>query len=112
ASKETLAHEFTHSLQDQYFNLTKLQPDNMDHDQYMAVDAIVEGDATVSGILYAYKNMSKNEYRQIFQSDSTIPPVPGRAPVYLQEGWQFPYNQGSEFILSVLNPANPNYKAV
>ncbi len=114
-AKETLAHEFTHSLQDQYHDLGKFMPDGLDsidHDRYMALDAIVEGDATVSGILYAYKNMSKTDYRKIFQSDNVAPPVPGRAPVYLQEGWQFPYKQGSEFVFSALSQNNLNFSAI
>jgi hypothetical protein len=105
-SKETLAHEFTHSLQDQYYNLTKLLPNNMDNDQAMAHRALIEGDATVSGILYASRYMSMGDFRKVFTSDAAPPPVPGRAPVYLREAWQFPYTYGAEFVLSLAPPGS------
>ncbi|MFL5734622.1 MAG: hypothetical protein ACJ78Q_15670 [Chloroflexia bacterium] len=109
-SRETLAHEFTHSLQDQYHNLSQFLPDNMDSDQATAHRALVEGDATVSGILYASRYMSMGDFRKIFSSDAVRPAVPGRAPVYLREAWQFPYAYGSEFILSLAPPGS--FKAV
>lgn len=112
ASRETLAHEFTHSLQDQHHDLNKLLPEDIDHDKYMAIDAIVEGDATISGLLYASKNMSRDEFMRIFESDDIAPPVPGRAPVYLREGWQFPYSEGSEFVYSTLVDNNFNFSAI
>ena len=111
-ARETLAHEFTHSLQDQYFDLSKLMPAGIDHDTLIARKALVEGDATISGIMYAYKNMDDTDYAKLFESDDIAPPVPGRAPVYLQEGWQFPYKQGSEFVATLLGPGLANYKAV
>ena len=46
ATKVTLAHELTHALQDQYYDLTRLQ--NMKTDgEATAFRALVEGDATV-----------------------------------------------------------------
>ncbi|HUP27378.1 MAG TPA: hypothetical protein VM409_03010, partial [Chloroflexia bacterium] len=104
-SQETLAHEFVHSLQDQYHDLQKLLPVGIDHDQNMAIRSLVEGDATVSGILYASRHMSGSDFMKVFEdSGHRAPPVPGRAPVYLQEGWQFPYNYGSAFILDIAGP--------
>jgi hypothetical protein len=73
----------------------------MDNDQATARRALVEGDATVSGFLYASRYMSMGDFRKIFTSDAAAPPVPGRAPVYLQEAWKFPYTYGSEFVLSL-----------
>jgi hypothetical protein len=113
ASRETLAHEFTHSLQDQYHNLAKVMPENMENDQAMAVKAIIEGDATVSGLMYAYQNMNKGEFRQIFQNDeAAVPPIPGRAPVYLQEAWQFPYREGADFVFSTLSINNFSFSSI
>jgi predicted small secreted protein len=101
----TMAHEFVHSLQDQYYDLQKLLPMDLDHDQSMALRALVEGDATVSGYLYASEYMSAGDFDKVFkEGDDVAPPVPGRAPVYLQEGWQFPYVYGSNFILTIAEP--------
>ncbi|HKP54824.1 MAG TPA: hypothetical protein VJ183_19490 [Chloroflexia bacterium] len=110
-AKETLAHEFVHSLQDQHHDLQKLLPREMDSDQAMAIRSLVEGDATVSGLLYASRYMTMGEFYQMYdESSGGAPPVPGRAPVYLQEGWQFPYKFGSRFVLALSDPGN--YKPI
>src|SRR5690242_6928546 len=44
-ARETLAHEYTHSLQDQYYDLGKLRPDHMENDRGTAVLSLIEGDA-------------------------------------------------------------------
>lgn len=47
-----LAHELTHVLQDQHFSLQKrLGPSNND-DKTLALRAVIEGDATLSGFVY------------------------------------------------------------
>ena len=104
ASQETLAHEFVHNLQDQYHDLSKFFSNDADSDQQMALRALVEGDATISGLFYASKYMSKGDFNSIFDGQDMAPPVPGRAPVYLQEGWQFPYTLGSRFVVSLGEP--------
>lgn len=110
-SQETLAHEFVHNLQDQHFDLQKILPDNIDNDRGMAVRALVEGDATVSGIMYASRFMSRGDFNRIFDNpDEVEPPVPGRAPVYLREGWLFPYREGTRFVMNLGEPNS--YKAV
>lgn len=105
-AKETLAHEYVHSLQDQYYDLQKLLPaTGGDSDREMAIRALVEGDATISGIYYASRYMTMGEFQKIYEeSDGGAPPVPGRAPVYLQQAWQFPYVFGTEFVLSLAAP--------
>jgi hypothetical protein len=46
ATRVTLAHELTHALQDQHFDLVKMQIDAAEHDNSTVVKAIIEGDAT------------------------------------------------------------------
>jgi hypothetical protein len=46
------AHELTHGLQDQHFDLTKLLDDKLDDDQQTARKFVVEGDATFAMTLY------------------------------------------------------------
>lgn len=45
-TKVTVAHELTHALQDQHFDLTKLQETADEHNASAPLDALVEGDAT------------------------------------------------------------------
>jgi hypothetical protein len=48
ATKVTLAHELTHTLQDQHFNLTKLDNQADSSDRNFALTALVEGDAVLT----------------------------------------------------------------
>ena len=65
-AKETLAHEYIHALQDQHFDLEKMLPeDSTDDDKDTATRSLVEGDATVGGILFAQSHFSPSEYQSI-----------------------------------------------
>ena len=52
-TKVTLAHELTHVLQDQHFNLVKLDDESSTADEEFAVTAIEEGDAVLTENDYA-----------------------------------------------------------
>jgi hypothetical protein len=53
------AHELTHALQDQHFNLTRYLPSDgsLDEDAAIARRFVVEGDATFAMLLYALKGV-------------------------------------------------------
>jgi hypothetical protein len=55
ATRVTLAHELTHALQDQHFNLLKLQVQAFEHDNSTVMKAIIEGDATYVQNQFAHK---------------------------------------------------------
>jgi hypothetical protein len=96
-AQETVAHEFVHSLQDQYFNLKQLLAvDPKAGDKLLAARSIVEGDATFSGLLYADEYMSRKDFEALAtpQGDST---VLRSAPSIFQQELLFPYAQGVEF---------------
>lgn len=84
ALRVTLAHELTHVLQDQHFDLVRIEhlPDN----QAIVLRALAEGDATHTEDNYAAKILTKaerDEYEKQSQSDSDaseskldkVPPV-------------------------------------
>jgi hypothetical protein len=97
--KPVMAHELTHALQDQHFNLRRFEKwPKGDADAELAVHALVEGDATLTMTLYMAKNplvalafirslgaegMSSEQFKQ--------------APRALRESLVFPYEQGSEW---------------
>ena len=97
--KPVMAHELTHALQDQHFNLRRFEKwPKGDADAELAVHALVEGDATLAMTLYMAKNplvalafirslgaegMSSDQFKQ--------------APRALRESLVFPYEQGSEW---------------
>ncbi|MBI2358438.1 MAG: hypothetical protein HYV04_05960 [Deltaproteobacteria bacterium] len=60
-----LAHELTHALQDQHFLLAeKLQPSSSD-DKSLALRAVVEGDATLSGFGYLFGGFDETTLPQV-----------------------------------------------
>ncbi|MBF6614636.1 MAG: hypothetical protein IVW55_16100 [Chloroflexi bacterium] len=99
-ARETLAHEFVHSLQDDNYNLNKLIPDqSQNDDRDSAVRALVEGDANLTGIQYAQQYMSTSDLRKLVQESSAASTaVFDSAPQYIQDGLTFPYNAGSAFV--------------
>lgn len=102
-SRQTLAHEFTHALQDQHFDLEKLLPeDTKDDDGSLAVRSLIEGDATVSGLLYAQKYMSQKDYQDMIdESSNASTTLLDQAPPYISQNLYFPYQQGVEFVIAV-----------
>ncbi|MEP6775347.1 MAG: hypothetical protein ABJA50_07100 [Chloroflexota bacterium] len=115
-AKETLAHEYVHALQDQHYDLQKLLPDQTtDDDKSTAIRSLVEGDATVSGILFAQSHFSPAEYQSIIDdstnSDTT---VLDSAPKYISDSLYFPYNDGVQFViaLGITNSFDPVNKAL
>lgn len=96
--KPVMAHELTHALQDQHFNLRRFEKwPRGDSDAELAVHALVEGDATLAMMLY----MAKNPLVALAFSRSLTTGVSteqyNQAPRAMRESLIFPYMQGSEW---------------
>jgi hypothetical protein len=100
ASKVTFAHEFTHALQDEYYGLKALNPPNSDDDdRSSAVQALVEGDATLVMLLYARNELSPEERREYARSQSAgESSALDQAPLVLRTELLFPYTDGLRFV--------------
>ncbi len=110
-----MAHELTHALTDQHFNLRRFEkwPDG-DGDAELAARALVEGDATALMIEYALSE------RGIPHDVGRLPislvdllqdggdggdsdhPVFSKAPAVMRESLQFPYVYGAGFVQALL----------
>lgn len=98
--KATFAHEYTHALQDQYFDLTRLAPKHpTNDDKSLAIQALTEGDATLMQRLWAQEKMTQDEINQLGQggADSKL----FSAPLFLREQLLFPYSDGFNFIRQI-----------
>lgn len=96
----TVAHEFTHALQDQYFDLTTLAPKHPDNDdRSLAIEALTEGDATLIQRLWAQQNLSADEINQLGQGAAMTQLL--SAPLFLREQLLFPYSEGFTFIRQI-----------
>ncbi len=96
--KPVMAHELTHALQDQHFNLRRFEKwPHGDSDAELAAHALVEGDATLAMLLY----MAKNPLVALAFSRSLTTGVSteqfNRMPRAMRESLIFPYMQGSEW---------------
>lgn len=105
--RSTYAHEFTHALQDQHYNLRdglKVNPDycKEDSEYCAAVQALVEGDASLTEQYWLYQHGTAQDRRDIeafYESYSS--PVLDAAPSFLQEDFAFPYREGVNFVLTL-----------
>src|SRR6266536_2021453 len=96
--KPVMAHELTHALQDQHFNLRRFENwPKGDSDAELAVHALIEGDATLAMTLY----MAKNPLVALAFSRSLTTGVAteqfNQAPRAIRESLIFPYMQGMEW---------------
>ncbi len=102
-AQDTLAHEFVHSLQDEYYDLQKLRPDNShNNDRDTAVTSLIEGDATVAQVQFAQRYMSPADMATLMQgSANSSTAVLDKAPAYIRDSLIFPYNKGAEFVYTL-----------
>ena len=105
AEEVTYAHEFTHQLQDQHFDLDKLAVDAVNEsDRALAQIALVEGDAVSVQNQWTIANLTPEEMGQLLQAslDPEALAALQRAPAYLRETSLFPYLSGNPFVESLI----------
>ncbi|HEX5603093.1 MAG TPA: hypothetical protein VFX63_11105 [Pyrinomonadaceae bacterium] len=100
--KPVMAHELTHALQDQHFNLKRFENwPKGDSDAELAAHALIEGDATLAMTLYMAKNplVALAFIRSLGGDESTQQFK--QAPRALRESLLFPYEEGSAWATQV-----------
>lgn len=111
-AKDTYAHEYTHVLQDQNYDLENGLKDNSEycktHTEYCAaVDALVEGDAVNTETTWLTKYATAQDKQDIQNFYSTYKsPVFDSAPAFMKEDFVFPYVQGAAFVQHYLSIGN------
>jgi hypothetical protein len=104
SERMTYAHEFTHVLQDQTYDLDNGLKFNEDYcknetEYCAAVQALIEGDATLSEQYWFYKFSTDLDKQQITQFQQTYTsPVYDSAPAYMKDDFLFPYQYGLDFV--------------
>jgi len=101
--KPVMAHELTHALQDQHFNLKRFEKwPKGDSDAELAAHALIEGDATLAMTLYMAKHpMVALAFIRSLGSQETSSEQFKRAPRALRESLLFPYEAGSNWATQV-----------
>ena len=110
--QEIYAHEFVHSLQDQNFDLLEIgfDPENLDAfeaDQIIAIQSLVEGDATIIMQLYVQSRLDSNPLLAIEMLTSGFASgafnMPLDMPPILVRELTFPYISGATFVSALVN---------
>lgn len=107
----TYAHEYTHALQDAAFGLDSLKTDEVgEDDRALARTAMIEGDATVAMLAWAFAYLTPEELMQI--GTGAVPDTSG-IPSWMVEQLQFPYNEGALWAGDLtVNPTRPDFSAM
>jgi hypothetical protein len=97
--KPVMAHELTHALQDQHFNLRRFEKwPRGDSDAELAAHALIEGDAVLAMNIYMAKNpLVALAFVRAMGSDRSNSKQFEQAPRALRESLVFPYLEGSEW---------------
>ena len=101
--KPVIAHELTHALQDQHFNLRRFDKwPKGDSDAELAAHALIEGDATLLMTHYIMRNPLRAlaMFRALGASSSSNEKI-NSAPRALRESLLFPYEHGAGWAAQV-----------
>ncbi len=98
----TYAHEYTHALQDQAFDLSSIQGKATDQgDRALARTTLIEGDATLLMSLWAQQHLTPAQLLQVAgAADPAATAALERIPPILRETLEFPYTTGLQLTLS------------
>lgn len=97
----TLAHEITHALQDQHYDIRAGQEARRtDNDRQLAYQALVEGDASLLAALYGQRYLSQSELARAVSASSGASAALDAAPLIIQRELIFPYIDGTSFLLA------------
>jgi len=100
ANKVTLSHELTHALQDQHFRIQSMYERARDNeDAELALRALVEGDATLSEMLYmGDTKIDESRAQAVARQDGTTFTSVSTGPAVLTLKTLFPYLQGASWV--------------
>jgi hypothetical protein len=97
--KPVMAHELTHALQDQHFNLRRFEKwPKGDSDAELAAHALVEGDASLAMAVYVARSPLRiiSLMKSMGTTKSATQEI-DRAPRALRESLLFPYEKGMQW---------------
>lgn len=100
-----IAHELIHALQGQYVNLDSLQEVTGNVDRQLAVQSVLEGQATfeqmsamAGGDISLRIPGGWDQIRRTIREAQTEMPLFSNAPLVIQESLLFPYLSGADFV--------------
>ena len=104
-----LAHELTHALQDQRYDVNSIIDYSLSNDEMTARSALLEGDANVTaGLFGGALRCSTRPRDDLYRQIAAIQNTPGRFPPSLEMITAFPYLFGERFACTVRNHGGVN----
>ena len=103
----TYAHEYTHALQDQNYDIENGLNFNdeaceADSERCAAVQALIEGDASLTELNWFFANGTPEDQAEIMEFYNTFEmPVFESAPEFITMDFTFPYQYGLTFVQSL-----------
>jgi hypothetical protein len=103
----TYAHEYTHVLQNQNYDFKNGlnysdETCEVDTERCAAIQALIEGDASMSEISWFQYYATKEDQQQIIDYYNSLKtPVYDGAPAFLKDDFVFPYSQGLSFVQAI-----------
>lgn len=98
--RATLIHELTHALTDQHFGMSAAYEALVDEDRFDEATAylsVIEGDATLTEILYIQTLPTSEQQELISESLESDTSVFDRTPGFIRDSLIFPYQEGFTF---------------
>jgi hypothetical protein len=97
--RPVMAHELTHALQDQHFNLRRFEHwPKGNSDSELAAHALIEGDATLAMVLYVASNpLRALAFLKSMGTSGMDSKELEKAPRFVRENLLFPYQQGLDW---------------
>lgn len=100
--KIALAHELTHALTDQHFDLAALEKrveEAKDSERRAALEALIEGDAMFTAFEWARRHLGSRDIDRLLEKAvSEGSTALDESPRFLRESLQFPYEAGTKFV--------------
>jgi hypothetical protein len=107
----TYAHEVTHALQDQAYDLEAIrEPYEENDDALLAITALIEGDATAVQLDYLLSQPALLARFTVEAAQMEEMPQLDNAPPVIREALLFPYSAGQEFVATLQEEGD--YEAV
>jgi hypothetical protein len=100
----TYAHEYTHALQDQNYDIEKglKYTDELcesDSEHCAAIQALLEGDASLLELMWFSVHATEEDQREIMDFyEQFKSPIYDSAPEFMKQDFLFPYQYGQEFV--------------
>ena len=98
----TLLHELVHAVTDQHFGFGLRMEDLADNQLYdpaSGLVSLVEGDATVSEVLYV-ENLTPSERSRLWAEMMAMEQPDLDIPLFMEQSLYFPYERGFEYVLN------------